>query len=353
MLYSVLMVRIIGGGPAGAAAAIAALGAGARVEIYEQSPVPRHKVCGGFLSPETPPELERLGVLGECAHARPARISRLILHVGSCKKRARLPATAWGFSRYRLDRILLDHAVSLGARVINERRTPENTDVVASGRPVWVDSLTDHAAGRLLARALPPESRRYPHLYGFKAHFRGEAGDTAELFFFQYGCVGVNAVEDGLVTVCGLVREHLLREKDYQPDALLASRPELAARIRPLSRATDWLLGGPVVTSEDVNWRRSGPYLAGDALASIEPLTGSGILNALLTGQMAGMAATRRTPVREYFRQAERVLGRPLLVGSAIRAALDTGWARILAPVVPPEWLFRLTRPSSPAPGTR
>jgi hypothetical protein len=340
------MLRIVGGGPAGAAAALAALGAGAAVEIYEQSPVPRHKVCGEFLSPEALPVLERLGVLSQCAQARPAQISRLILHVGSCEKRARLPATAWGLSRYRLDRILLEHAASLGARIISERRTPEDTDVVASGRPVWVDHLGDYAVGRLLQRVLPPESRRYPHLYGFKAHFRGEVGDTAELFFFQYGCVGVNAVEDGLVSVCGLVREHLLRENSFQPDALLSSRPEVAARVRPLSRATDWLLGGPVIDSEDINWRRSGPYLAGDALASIEPLTGAGIVNALLTGEMAGIAATRRTPVREYFRQAERVLGWPLVIGSALSAALDTGWARILAPVVPVGWLFRLTRPS-------
>jgi hypothetical protein len=214
---------------------------------------------------------------------------------------------------------------------------------------VWVDRLGDYAAGRLLQRVLPPESRRYPHLYAFKAHFRGDAGDTVELFFFQFGCVGVSAVEDSLVTVCGLVREHLLRENDFQPDALLSSRPELAARIHPLSRATEWLLAGPVIPSEDIDWRRSGPYLAGDALASVGPFTGTGILNALLTGEMAGTAAARRTPVREYFRQAESVLGWPQVFASALDAALDTGWARILAPVVPLAWPFRLTRPALPA----
>lgn len=345
------MLRIIGGGPAGAAAAIAALGAGAQVEIYEQAATPRHKLCGEFLSPETLPMLERLGVLNQCAQARPARLSRLILHVGSCEKRARLPASAWGLSRYRLDRILLDHAASLGARIIYERHTPEDGDVVASGRPVWMDRLGDHAAGRLLMRVLPPESRRYPHLYGFKAHFRGEAGDAAELFFFQFGCVGITAVEDGLVNVCGLVREHLLREQDFQPDALLCSRPDLTDRIRPLSRVTDWLVGDPVTYSENILWQRSGPYLAGDALAPVEPLSGAGILCALVTGQMAGIAAARRTAAREYFRQAESAIGWPLLFGSAISAALDTGWARILAPVMPAGWLFRLSRPASAASG--
>ena len=338
------MVRIIGGGPAGAAAAIAALGAGAAVEIYEQSPVPRHKVCGEFLSPETVPVLERLGVLRACTQARPALINRLIVHVGKCEKRARLPATAWGLSRYRLDRILLDRAVSLGARVINERGTPKAGDVVASGQPEWVDRLGDYAAGRLLQRVLPPESRRRPHCNAFQAHFRGDTGDTAELFFFPYGCVGVSAIEDGLVTVCGLMRERV--EEEFQPDALLSSRTELAARIRPLARVTDWLLAGPVIFPDDFVWPRSGPYLAGDALGCTEPFAGTGILSALLTGEMAGTAAAHRTPASQYFREAEKVLGWPLVFASAVRAALDTGWARVLAPVVPLAWAYRLTRPS-------
>lgn len=343
------MVRIIGGGPAGSAAGIAALRAGAEVEVYEQSPFPRHKVCGEFLSPETLPVLDGLGVLELCAAARPARITRLVLHIGSCEKHVRLPAPAWGLSRNRLDRILLEHAISLGARIIGERRTPEATDVVATGRPVWVDRLGEYAAGRLLQRVLPADSEHYSHLHAFKAHFRGDAGDAAELFFFQFGTVGLHAIEDGLVTVWGLVRDHLLAEKEWLPDALVASLGGVAKRIRRLSRATEWLLDGPVITSDDVNWRRSGPYLAGDALATTEPFTGSGILNALVTGQMAGMAAARRKAVSEYFRQAESVIGWPLVFGSAVSAALDTGWARILAPVVPAGWVFRRTRPSARA----
>ncbi len=161
--------------------------------------------------------------------------------------------------------------------------------------------------------------------------------------------MGVNAIEDGLVTVCGLVREHLLEENEFLPDALLASLSGVAARIRPLSRATEWLVGGPIITSDDVNWRRSGPYLAGDALATTEPFTGSGILNALVTGHMAGIAAARRRAASEYFRQAESVIGWPLVFGSAVSCALDTGWARMMAPVVPAGWVFRRTRPSARA----
>lgn len=97
----------------------------------------------------------------------------------------------------------------------------------------------------------------------------------------------------------------------------------------------DWLIAGPITASEDFTWRKTGPYLAGDALGTVEPFTCSGILGALLTGSMAGRAAARATPIADYFRDARSVLGRPFLFAGAIRAALDTGWAPLLAALAP------------------
>jgi len=55
-------INILGGGPAGSAAALAALREGTQVRMVEKSKLPRHKVCGEFFSPEIGPELEKLGV---------------------------------------------------------------------------------------------------------------------------------------------------------------------------------------------------------------------------------------------------------------------------------------------------
>ena len=41
-------IRILGGGPAGSSAALAALKYGSSVEVIERSRFPRHKVCGDF-----------------------------------------------------------------------------------------------------------------------------------------------------------------------------------------------------------------------------------------------------------------------------------------------------------------
>jgi flavin-dependent dehydrogenase len=99
-------VTIMGGGPAGSAAALAARAEGAGVELIEKSRLPRHKVCGEFFSPEIEKELEALGVWDEFLAAGPARIRRMALCFGARVKTAELPEGGWGLSRFVFDAML-------------------------------------------------------------------------------------------------------------------------------------------------------------------------------------------------------------------------------------------------------
>jgi hypothetical protein len=72
----------------------------------------------------------------------------------------------------------------------------------------------------------------------------------------------------------------------------------------------------------------------------IDPFTGSGILNAMLTGELAGLAAA------SYLRDCRRLLRRVFLVSSAFRAIIASGQAGLLASLVPRRFLFHATRPS-------
>src|SRR5207249_12205300 len=56
---------VIGGGPAGSAAAITAARGGARVLLLERGRLPRHQVCGEFVSAES---LELCGSLLHVGH---------------------------------------------------------------------------------------------------------------------------------------------------------------------------------------------------------------------------------------------------------------------------------------------
>ena len=320
-------VSIIGGGPAGSSAAIAALQSSSKVRLIEKSRFPRHKVCGEFLSPEIALLLERLGVWSEFLSSGPAHIRRLSLHFHKIEKNCRLPEPAYGLSRYRFDKLLLDEAIRLGARVAAEIPEPERPPLIlAHGRR---DSL--------------PKGKR---LFGFKAHFDGPLNDAVELYFFSGCYVGVSAVEGGSTNVCGLGPENFLKARDFNIDDVVHSFPPLAERLRPLSRKFKWLSVGPLQYRNHFGSAiREGRYPAGDALSFVDPFTGSGLLTAVTTGSLAGTAASRGTSTRDYLTECRRCLQNPYRISSLLRAALGSGWAEFLVPFVPGAWLVRFTRP--------
>jgi flavin-dependent dehydrogenase len=305
-----LTLRIVGAGPAGCAAAIAALREGAAVRLFEQASFPRHKVCGEFLSPELRPILEDLGVA-----VGGARLNRVRLHFGRTRKVWRLDEPALGLSRYALDDALLRRAVAAGAELRRERAA--RGDILAGGR----------CAG----------SPARPRLFGFKAHFAGPADDALDLFFGRGFYAGVCAVERGRVNVCGLAPESLLRRHGFDPDSLVRDW------TKGLARTMDWLFTGPL----PVGSRTSGSaaYRAGDASGFIDPFTGSGILAAVWTGMAAGRAAALGFSPRLHEAACRSALLKQYRVAWIFRELLSAGVAGWLAPLAPGNWLFSLTRP--------
>lgn len=316
------MITILGGGPAGAAAAISAIGCGASCRILEKSKMPRHKVCGEFFSPEIRAELERMGAWGAFLAAGPARVRRMKLTFGKREKTSSLRDTAWGLSRYAFDSRMLERARELGAGI--ETQSETDATVIACGR-----RLDDAPRGR--------------RLFGFKAHFEGPADDAVELFFFERCYVGVAPIEDGKTNVCGLGPEDVLRRFDFDYDAVVRQSPALADRLSPLRRAIDWLSTGPLKYGQA--FEETGAYLAGDALSFVDPFTGSGLLAAVKTGALAGAAAARREPVAEHVARCRAALKQPFEVSHLFRKAIQGGMAERLVGLVPGRALFALTRP--------
>lgn len=322
-------LTVIGGGPAGACAAITACRHGAQVDLFERSKLPRHKVCGEFVSPEMLPLLEALGVAREFSDRGPARIGRLLLQFGSRKKVAALPESAYGLSRYAFDDLLFRRAVEAGARHVSSPAAADPTPpvVIAHGRKDAVSGK----GGRI---------------FGFKAHYRGPAGDAIELHFFDGGYVGINAVENGVTNVCGLARESLLAGIGFEYDALIEAVPSLRDRLGPLTRSMDWLTTGPLVYGNRFEETpREGVYPAGDALSFVDPFTGSGMYCAVVSGMIAGRSAARGVAAADHLRECREALGRPFAFASFFRSVVAAGWAEHLLPLVPGAWLYRLTRP--------
>jgi flavin-dependent dehydrogenase len=312
---------IAGAGPAGASAAIALARLGRPPILYERSAVPRHKVCGEFLTPEIAPLLDDLGVGATFRQAGPARITHAELHFGRAGRRFRLGEPAYGLSRYRFDAMLVDAAVSQGA-VLRNQLSPATPAIDARGRR--------------------SRARRGGRLFGFKAHFDGPANDAVELWFFEGGYCGLCPVEAGATNVCGLASEELLAAHDFQVEEMLAAAPHLRTRMSGISRRFDWLTTGPLRFGR-------GPatttLAVGDALRFVDPFTGSGLLASVQTGVWAAEAFAGDR--KAYARRCAAFYRTQSAASAIIRRLLALGWAETLAGLIPARLLFRLTRPAA------
>lgn len=112
-------IAIIGGGPAGAAAAIRAARRGAKVVLFEKGPHGRDKVCGDGLTPRAVGALNELEIDMADAH----RIRGLRMIAGKTMRELDWPTTdrfpnhgaVW--PRRRLDAALIDAAAEAGADI--------------------------------------------------------------------------------------------------------------------------------------------------------------------------------------------------------------------------------------------
>lgn len=133
---------VIGGGPAGSAAAITAARAGLSVLLFEKGPYGRDKVCGDGLTPRAIAALNELRIDHTVAH----RIDGLRMIAGKKQRELAWPTTArfpnhgavW--PRHRFDNHLLDVAIASGADV---RFESEALPVVENGRVIGVSVGTD------------------------------------------------------------------------------------------------------------------------------------------------------------------------------------------------------------------
>ncbi|WP_031500298.1 NAD(P)/FAD-dependent oxidoreductase [Bryobacter aggregatus] len=310
------MPDIIGASLAGCAAALELLRAGQTVTLYEKSKFPRHKVCGEFLDPAAVRLLSEVRLEG-------AAIRESALIWPTAEQRFALPEPALGISRYRLDQVLLDAAVERGATLIRTSGKPHPRAIVAHGRK--------------------PVSQRGQRYFGYKAHFSGRTNAAVELYFQDAGYTGVNPIEDGLTNVCGIAREEELTAVGFSGDRWVASQAKLAARLDGLERKMDWIFTGPLFYGPT---EASTGYLCGDALSFVDPFTGSGMLCAVATGQLAARSVLEGRSSEQHLNECRRLLLPSFRWSTLMRRALAWPFIPNLARLLPGPLLYRLSRPS-------
>jgi menaquinone-9 beta-reductase len=324
---------IVGGGPAGAAAAVALARAGIAVDLFERNPGPHEIVCGGFLGWDALAALARLGIDAAALGARP--ITRLRLFSPDREVEAALPRAASGLSRRTLDSALLAAAEQAGARV---HRGIAARSADPARRSVRLDDGGEAQGEALLIATGKHELRG-------SARDRDTRGDPVgvrtafapspalalaldgiiELHLFEGGYAGLLLQEDGDANLCLSAARHRLKAAG-SVEGLIASiageHPALRSRLqgKPPSAWT-------AIAGIPYGWRAGQTsaqvYRIGDQAVVIASLAGDGIAIALASGRAAAAAIAGGEGAEAFQAAFSARAARPVGIAEALRWAAE------------------------------
>jgi menaquinone-9 beta-reductase len=361
-----LDLLVVGAGPAGVAAAIAASERGLDAVVLDSATFPRDKTCGDGLTTGALRLLERLGLPRSALGADAYSVVNEAVLVSPSGRRVSLPIATGGeyagvIPRLRLDAALVDLARARGVDV-QEGRAVDRLEPIAHGVRVTTTDGDEREAGFVVAadghfshtrRAWQPASG--PALgewHAARQYFSG-VGDRRLWVAFEKdllpGYAWVFPLPDRRANVgFGVLRDG---RKGHELKALwadLLQRPVLREILGPDAVSEDRVRAWPIPTHYEPGSLADGRVLfAGDAAAVVDPMTGEGIAQALETGMLAVTAIAdaghdpqavgdryRRSVARalgtdlRFASALQRMLARPLAARAAIRAVATNEWTR-------------------------
>jgi flavin-dependent dehydrogenase len=337
---------IVGGGPAGASAAIVLAHARAPHLLVERSRETGDTICGGFLSWRTLESLQKLGV--EPAALGPARITTVRLIAGERLVETPLRRAAHGVSRRLLDSVLLQRAIDAGAAVergVAARAIDGLTARLDDGADLVGDALF-LASGKHDVRGTsrPAEARGHDPVLGLRVRLAQTPGldrligDAIELHLFDRGYVGIVRQEDGSANVCLAVHRSAMLEAGSPAallDQLARDQPRLGERLAYRSD------GLPIdaIANVPYGWRATrgaqGLFRLGDQAGVIPSLAGEGMGIAIASGIRASHAYLADGPggAHRFQRRFASATARPIRLAGAVRNAAE--WPALTAALLP------------------
>lgn len=339
-------VAIIGGGPAGAAAAALLARDGFDVLLAERTSFPRFHI-GESLLPHSLPILEDLGVLPEVEAIGVPKFGADFADVhGSSRNmlfgRALKPGPDHAFQvkRSDFDNILLKNAGRHGATVLEETLV-KKVDLEQQGmahleieepggqrRSITARQVID-ASGRdgLIARKL---SMRHPNKHHQSAavfsHFEnvprheGQMAGNVSIYWFDHGWMWFIPLPNGLMSVGAVCRTEYFKSRSVpleqflddtiQRSAVAAQRMKDAKRVEEVRAASNYSYNAEEMFGPN-------HVLIGDAYAFIDPVFSSGVHIALNSAVLGSELVTARLRTPHKAAAAQRRMERRLKRGLA------------------------------------
>lgn len=334
-------VIIIGGGLAGLTAAIHLSKKGLKVILIEKSEYPRHKVCGEYISNEVLPYLLWLDI--DILQSNPQQISFFEFTTQNGKiAQTKLPLGGFGISRYMLDTILYEKALSNGCIILKETVTDisfENDEFsVTTSSQIFHSKLVLGAFGKrsnvdqFLERDFI--SKKSPWL-AVKAHYSGiSPNNQVALHNFNGGYCGVSKVENDIINICYLADYTSFKKykniEEYQKNVLYKNK-----QLKSVFENSTLLFDKPLTISQ-ISFDKKRPVedhvlMIGDAAGLIHPMCGNGMAMAIHSAKIAselileyhtGTISSRAILEKKYAAQWQKNFGRRLAMGRILASVL-------------------------------
>ena len=322
-------VFVVGGGPAGLAAAIAARLKGFDVVVADAARPPIDKSCGEGLMPDSFSALRRLGVRLDGQPCFPFRGIRF--HGASVSVAATFPGERGvGIRRTHLHAALIDRARELGVTMLwGTRVNSLSSDaVLLDGGAVkcgWMIGA-DGQNSRVRLWAELDAARHESERYGFRRHYRVAPWTDYMEIHWGSGCqmyvTPVSAQE-----ICAAV---ISRDSHLRFDHALPWFPELHRRLRAAPPST--FERGSVTASRRLRKVFSGRVvLIGDASGSVDAITGEG-LSLSFHQALAAVDALVSEDLAAYQTEHRRLARRPAFMAGLMLLLDRFPW--LLAPAL-------------------
>lgn len=289
IMYDII---VIGGGLAGLVSCIQLSKAGKNVLVIEKKKYPFHRVCGEYISNETRPFLESIGL--DFAKLGVKEISKFQFTSPSGRVlETDLDLGGFGISRYKIDEELYLLATSVGVEFLLEN-TVENVDfqddkfTIKTSFDTFESKYVIGTFGKRtkLDATLQRDffNKRSPYI-GIKYHIKTNfPKDLIALHNFKDGYCGISAIEDDKYCLCYLTTRDNLKKHGIIPEMernILYKNPHL----QKIFTESEFLYDKPEVINEisfsPKTTIENHILMAGDSAGLITPLCGNGMAMAI------------------------------------------------------------------------
>lgn len=309
---------VVGAGPGGATAAAILADAGRNVLLVDKDTFPRDKICGDAISGKSVDVLKRLGLIEALMETKQVGSWGVTfggpdgteVAIPFTKDLDRYPPPGFVCAREVFDEVVFNRARTAGATIWENTTVTDLTsdngrvtgvELKRNGSSVTVSApivIGADGAYSVVARSLGIAQLDEKHYCaGLRVYYEGVTGfheqNHVELHFLPEAIPGyfwVFPMADGTANVgVGMLSAAIKKKKVKLKDVLEAciDHPKFRERFKhakPLGGVKGW---GLPMGSKPRTMFGDGWMLVGDAASLIDPFTGEGIGNAMISGERA------------------------------------------------------------------